>query len=244
MMLVVNFFAHFSVTLYNSHRILRVLSRKGYIWLGKLHRGLQFGRFQTYKQFRAKALPAAELYQRYFWPYSNSRFFPEVDNPVEENVLGDEFRFVPRRSTSLCNFAHYILTGKALRTPGVWHAKDWLELLRLNGYDRFCCSEPFHANGTVQKMISSGYDPRQISLQSDGFYIGVNPNAGEYGEVVWFEGFDFPQPQSGHSGLGTSPSALASQKGTVIVSTCRDRLIQYGRVKMNDYVWVFIDKSY
>lgn len=46
----------------------------------------------------------------------------------------------------------------------MFHAKHWQEFLRLNGYDK-----------VVEKPVRGGH------------YVGIVPDEGEFGQVVWFE---------------------------------------------------------
>ena len=64
------------------------------------------------------------------------------------------------------------------RKPGEhsFDAKHWDEILEYNGWRRCMSEEEW---------------PTQYHKENGIHFIGVIPNEGEFGQIVWFEGIDF-----------------------------------------------------
>lgn len=107
----------------------------------------------------------------YPWPYSDPKFAPweEDDRPETYTLVSDPAGFVIRRSTSYVAWKIFELTGRWPLERGdegkIFHAKYWQEFLRLNGYDQIV----------------------ERPLRRRRRYVGIIPDEGEFGQVVWFE---------------------------------------------------------
>lgn len=124
-----------------------------------------------------------ELVDTYPWPYRDAAFapWPEDDGvilpgePTEDRgytLISDEFGFVIRRSTSYCAWKIYEQTHNSLNQRKAsengkkkrYDGKDWIEFLAVNGF------------------TETADFP-----QSDGYYVGVRPDYGEFGQLYWYE---------------------------------------------------------
>ena len=112
------------------------------------------------------------------YPYADQEFanWPEDDSKDHYTLISDSAGFVIRRSTSYIAWKIKRTTGKwptrpepGERAPGehAFDAKHWGEILEHNGW--------------------VPYGPVTPNMASRGDYIGVLPDEGEFGLVVWLE---------------------------------------------------------
>lgn len=99
----------------------------------------------------------------YPWPYVDPKFGDFED--AEDTLVVDRLGFVIRHSTSYCAYRMRRVLGywPYRVQPKRYDAKDWAEYLGDLGFSEV-------------KIDYNG-----------GFYLGVNPNIGEHGLVVWLE---------------------------------------------------------
>lgn len=138
-----------------------------------------------YINSRKKLFPTPEscgwLTNTYPWPYSDPRFadWEEDDRGKTYTLISDQAGFVIRRSTSYVAWKIYELTGRWPTERGsdgeIFHAKYWQKFLGLNGFTKF------------------------VARPEPGkHYVGIIPDEGEFGQVVWFEGMtDATKPGMG-----------------------------------------------
>jgi len=107
----------------------------------------------------------------YPWPYVDPRFanWEENDQTGDCTLVTDPAGFVVRCSTSYVVWKIRELTGrwpKARSAGTIYHAKNWRSFLAMNGY---CDSyeKPFE--------------------DIDGYYVGIIPEEGEFGQLLWYE---------------------------------------------------------
>lgn len=112
----------------------------------------------------------------YPWPYADPDFpgFPED----EDALVTDPAGFVIKRSTSYMAWCIYCYTGRWPRRRAYegkrYDAKDWGEFLELNGFRSLKGERPW-------------IDHAMPFLDA---YIGINPKAGEFGQLYWLGGID------------------------------------------------------
>lgn len=160
MMEMLNRWALKSVSANNSNRVSRVLHRFLYQAVARLY--CVFSR--DWRLRKSMYENGCFELDTYAWPYCSPEF---AGWPEEEGwLISDSCGFVIRHSTSYCAQKLHEISGRWLRhgRGEIYHAKDWLQLLEINGYDEIV-REPRDGNA----------------------YIGVIPDYGEYGLVVWFE---------------------------------------------------------
>lgn len=179
---IANFFAERSTLRYTKLRPLRVLNRMIYREMGNFY--LKFSKtyherlswyygYDFDKDHHVKISDNISIrnpdhgINTYPLPYADESFAPEPD--ADDYLVGDFWGFVRRHSTSYVAYKVFELIGKALvqrsyfRKNKIYHAKDWAELLTLNGLKRV------------------------DAPQTGGHYVAVLPNDGEYGNVSWYE---------------------------------------------------------
>lgn len=117
----------------------------------------------------------------YPWPYcaektisgTSEYIFAPWSESSDDAIVGDCFgNYVIRHSTSYCAAMIYLATGKIL-SKNRQHAKKWVQTLAANGFST-----------TVRQPFDGGY------------YIGVAPEIGEYGQLYWFEHAHRPEQGS------------------------------------------------
>lgn len=133
----------------------------------------------------------------YPWPYSDPDFasWPEISDPDSSTLVLDQSGFVVKHSTSYCAYKIFEATGKwpkasrtyrwflrtsaklpGERNDGKFEAKDWVQFLDEAGYNR---------------VLS----PTQLT--NDFRCVGIDPNKGESGMVVWFESIRYGEVTRG-----------------------------------------------
>lgn len=139
--------------------------------------------------------------------YSDPNFanWDESDAPDDYSLISDQSGCVIKYSTSYCAWKIFELTGKwpQKKTKARIDAKNWQYFLKQAGYT---------------KVVENFY----TDFAPEHRYVGINPNDGKWGIVVWFERID----------------------RQVEVSTYRDRMYSYEcipREKINDYIWIEIN---
>lgn len=162
--ILANLFARFSVRRWNKIRVLRGVCRAAYRGMGNIYIAWRRRKYPTIAKFGILA-------NTYPWPYCDPKFAPweEDDRPETYTLITDPANFVVRRSTSYVAWKIFELTGRWPLERGndgtVFHAKYWQEFLRLNGY------------------------AKEVEHPERGkHYVGIIPDEGEFGQVVWFEG--------------------------------------------------------
>lgn len=119
------------------------------------------------------------------YPYESYEFanWPESDEEGKYSLVTDSDGFVIRRSPSYVAWQMRKVSGKRLkrpvpgeRKPGehAFDAKHWGEILEFNGW---------------QKM-KKGRGPIMSDAINGAYLVGVMPDEGEFGQVIWFEGVD------------------------------------------------------
>ncbi len=169
---VANWFAKNSCPLYCDYGVIRRPCRAIYRWLAEnpmLYRHAMQKRGVTAEML---AYPAELPFDVNTYPplYSNWRFAPweeiaDPDDPKQYNLISSSGGQVIRRSPSYCDYKIFELTGQHLarNIPGRFDAAHWVEYLAQAGYE------------TVVERPRPGHH-----------YVGVIPDYGEFGHVVWF----------------------------------------------------------
>ena len=196
-----------SVTLFQERRLIRGICRNGYKELVDL-----------YCVFSPKFIKQQNLAEKgvivdtYPWPYREPWFadWEESDNKENYSLVGDHAGFIVKHSTSYCAWKINELTRSWPDRPRCMidcSAAHWHRLLFHNGY-----------RNTVKRP-----EPGKN-------YIGIAPDRGLYGEVVWFEGFDD----------GSSVDRENDTGGKIVYTTYRDKTFVVGVAPAEWYIWVEI----
>lgn len=207
-----NLLAKNSCSKWNRRRLLRVLCRYGYRMMAKYYakHPIQINRYEH------------ELHNDYPWPYSDPRFASwEEDDGA---LITDPANFVIRHSTSYCAWRINELTGEwptnrvilrddthaqeIARRERPRDARYWLEFLQ------------------AQNCFIEVVDDITTINRSD-YYIGINPNYGEFGLIVWFEYLFYDH----------------DTKGTALISTYENKQYVCKEVLLTDFTWVKIGKK-
>lgn len=141
----------------------------------------------------------------YPWPYSDKGFanWPESDQSDDYTLISDQSGCVVKYATSYCAWKIYEATGEwpTKKSNVRLDAKNWIQFLAEAGYT---------------KQVSG------VSLRNGAHYVGIDPNRGEWGVVVWFE---------------------AIQGDRLEYSTYYNKQYYYGLGFAKDFEWVEISKS-
>ena len=192
---VANFWAKLSCPRWNKIRPLRHFARKKY-------RNLAKGCWES-----AWWACKTDKYQKGSWgintypmPYAHPYFasWEEDDSEKGYNLISDQSGCVIKYSTSYCAW-------KIFEAAGVWPQKT--------------SEQRLDAKNWVQFLDEAGYDVVTEDLDPDFHYVGINPNLGEWGLVVWLE---------------------EVSDETAIVSTYVDKEYCFFEVEKNEYSWVKI----
>lgn len=170
---VANFFAKYSTVRWNRVRALRVLCQKAYQRMA-----MRYIKSSAQHEVSQSYLLGGDCVNTYPWPYRDSNFaaWMEADRTSrelsrrkrEDALVVDHLQFVVRHPTSYCAWKIYEQTGRWLRRPAgfQWHARYWQELLATNGFKETVAGE---------------------GIKPEHHYVGILPDVGEDGLVVWFE---------------------------------------------------------
>lgn len=162
-----NYHAKLSCTMWNKNRLSRIYHRqKGYelakrAYLMPEHQE----RVRQYKAGYHDINTYNPLYACH--DYGNWEL---NDEPDKYNLLTDPSKFIIRFAPSYCNQKigeriGYLPTRK---TQTLYHAKKWRSYLAEIGFNKLL--------------------PSDAKLKDGCCYVGIDPDVGEYGLVVWFEG--------------------------------------------------------
>lgn len=181
-----NFLAKYSCPKWNQNQVLRKICRAGYQKLGQNWIKRMEARSRRPISLRpprkfsflghAITLLPEDRHNTYPWPYRDEGFanWEEDDSPQGYNLISDPAGFVIRHSTSYCAWKFREATGHWPMNRGDkrqrFDAKDWEEFLSLNRGRRVV------DKSDDMSFISSLYG-----------YIGILPQQGEFGQVMWLE---------------------------------------------------------
>ncbi|MDO4889559.1 MAG: hypothetical protein Q4A25_02635 [Candidatus Saccharibacteria bacterium] len=134
-------------------------------------------------------------------PYYHQYFadWEENDSPEGYNLISDQSNCVIKYSTSYCAW-------KIFEATGVWPQK--------------ISKERLDAKRWVQFLAEAGYTEVVKDLDPRYYYVGINPDIGEWGLVVWLESIE--------------------DKDEVIVSSYPDKRHQWWATEKDAYTWVKI----
>lgn len=125
------------------------------------------------------------------YPYRDQAFapWPECDEPGKYCLISDRQGAVIRHSVSYVLWKYYEATGRHLLLFNTGNhandAKNWvgdIGILRLNMKPKI--------RDNFLHYLYGNRDQREV-----GYYIGVNPHEGEFGQLYWYECID---PESGN----------------------------------------------
>ncbi|MBR2709140.1 hypothetical protein IKE98_02325 [Candidatus Saccharibacteria bacterium] len=192
---IANMWAKYSCPEWNKIRILRKFCRLRYQKTAERYwmspEGSQLTR--RYK--------AGEVIDTYPKPYCLQGFanWPEKGDKKNYNLISDQSLCVIKYPTSYCAW-------KIFEETGTWPRKT--------------SSERLDAKRWVQFLQEAGYS-KVVDHPSEGHrYVGVNPDIGEWGLVVWLE--------------------EKHKKGKVLVSSYVKKRYKKWWVKEKDFTWVLI----
>jgi len=153
------------------------------------------------RKYRAMLIPGQGA-NTYPWPFSDEGFanWDEDDSPESYSLVSDPSGCVVKYATSYCAWKIYEVTGTwpQRKTHIRMDAKNWQQFLGEAGYNE------------VVEFPAIG-----------GRYVGINPDEGEFGVVVWYEG-DAVVP------------------GLVVISTYKNKKFYIGTDKIAAYKWIKI----
>ena len=190
----VNNWAKNSCTKWNKSRILRKINREKYRRAAEQY-------WEGPGRELSEAYASGEIIDTYPWPYSDPDFanWEEDDSLENYNLISDQSLCVVKYATSYCAW-------KIFEETGVWPQKKSKERLDACRWLQFLNEAGYHST---------------VSVPTNGHrYVGINPNDGEWGVVVWFE-----------KELGD---------GDILVSSYIDKSYKIYPVKPDEYIWVFI----
>ena len=192
---VANFWAKLSCPRWNKIRPLRHFARKKYRNLAK----------ECWES--AWWVCKTDKYQKGSWdintypmPYAHPYFanWEEDDSKKGYSLISDQSGCVIKYSTSYCAW-------KIFEATGVWPQKTSKQRLDAKNWEQF--------------LEEAGYDVVTEDPDPDFHYVGINPNLGEWGLVVWLEEVD---------------------DETAIVSTYVNKEYRFFEIEKNEYSWVKI----
>jgi len=170
---LMNFFAKFSVDRWNKSRVLRKMCRTVYQAAGKAYTFFRKSRKMSISDRYALMMQMTDVLpmNTYPWPYVDARFanWEESDQTGDYTLVADPAGFVARCSTSYVAWKIRELTGRWPKKRGsenIYHARDWQIFLAENGYSN-AYEKPFE--------------------HIDGYYVGIIPEEGEFGQLLWYE---------------------------------------------------------
>ena len=139
----------------------------------------------------------------YIWPYNDPCFanWPEDDSAKGYNLISDQSDCVVKYATSYVAY-------KIFEETGTWPRKT--------------SSERLDAKRWVQFLDEAGYEKVVDRPENGHRYVGVKPEEGEWGIVVWFEKAIFDEDAA-------------------IVSTYNKKTYENRFVPFSDYIWVQIN---
>jgi len=168
-----NFFAKYAQPRWNKLRLLRPLCRWAYRFIVETPAELS--------RLRGVRRTNWEIADHNSYPYRDHRFAPweEDDTPSKYCLVSDSRGAVIRRSVSYLLHKYHEATGQHLLLfDGGKHvndAKNWEKVMELN-------MKPV-VKGNFAEFLQ---DPTHRS----GYYIGVSPKEGDYGQLYWYEGVE------------------------------------------------------
>lgn len=143
----------------------------------------------------------------YPWPYCDESFAPWKE--ADDTLITDPANFVIRRSTSYCAWQIRRRTGKWLkkRQKVRYDGKDWGEFLSLNGFRKL--------------RVEETLDPQK-------FYIGVEPEVGEFGQLYCFAYYYYKWKRGGNSnGCYYACSTYVNFKPALRLISIQDRKVTW-----------------
>lgn len=143
------------------------------------------------------------LVDTYPWPYSDPGFAN-----WEEDSSDEGYSLISDQSGCVVKYATSYVAWKIFEATGKWPQKTTAKRL--------------DAKKWVQFLSEAGYKTIVKKLEPDGKYVGINPNIGKWGLVVWYEyTVDTPIEEA-------------------CVSTYENKLFTIRFVRTSEYVWVKI----
>lgn len=140
----------------------------------------------------------------YPWPYSSPLFadWDESDEADDYSLISDQSGCVVKYATSYVAWKIFEATGAwpQRKTNVRMDARNWGQFLAEAGYS---------------EVVEKPTEPKH--------FVGIDPEEGEWGSVVWFERTNI------------------NMDGCVIVSTYRDKRYVYETVNAKNYIWVQIN---
>ena len=162
------------------------------------------------------AYESGECVDTYPWPYRDPDFanWEEDDSDDGYSLISDQSGCVIKYATSYCAW-------KIFEATGTWPQKT--------------SSERLDAKRWVQFLAEAGYTEIVGVPQNGHRYIGIKPDEGEWGLVVWFESDDNSAKYlKDYQGVDTSEAPM------IFVSSYVDKKHKAWRVKPEDFTWVKI----
>lgn len=200
---IANFLAKYSCSKWNKCRPLRVICRHGYRAIAK-----------HYAKLSVKATD-------YPWPYCD----PQFANWEEDDgaLVTDPANFVIRHSTSYCAWRIRELTGK-------WPAQKVVARDETHAQEIRSRERPHDAKYWVEFLQAQDcYIAVAETVHPMHHYIGIDPDYGEYGLVVWFE--------------STRYNAKHDCVDRALVSTYENKQYVRKEVLFSDFTWVEVGKK-
>ena len=194
---VANFWARLSCPRWNKIRGLRHFARKMYRNLAKKCWESVYWQEKT-RQYQDGYFNIDTYPGPYCHPYFAN--WEEDDSPGGYNLISDQSGCVIKYATSYCAW-------KIFEETGAWPQKTSKERL--------------DAKRWVQFLAEAGYKTVDDVLLSGARYVGVNPNEGEWGLVVWLE------EDTRNGKTATAPTYLEKKHQIITVN-------------LDDFTWVRI----
>lgn len=191
----INHWMQMSCARWNENRLLRRYYRMKY-------RGIAKREFNSAAhQMLIQRYREDHRVNTYLWPYCDEAV--ATWDETLDSLITDPSNCVIKYATSYCAYKIFETTGKWPRkkTKARLDAKKWVQFLNEAGYTE----------------VMSGPE----EMEARHYYVGVKPEHGEWGLVVWIE-------------------ALEKRRTVAEVSTYDDKKYVYMEVDPREYTWVKI----
>lgn len=205
----VNKWAKKSCPRWNKNQLSRRAYRKAY-----RDAAIEFANSSTGERISGLYLSGVKEINTYPWPYSDPDFanWEEDDSEKGYSLISDQSGCVVKYATSYCAWKIYELTG-------VWPQKT--------------SSERLDAKRWVQFLAEAGYTETVSRPENRHYYVGVKPDEGKWGLVVWFESDDAQLAAK----FGGKPFEDDSH---IFVSSYVDKAYKAWWAAADDFTWVKI----
>lgn len=194
----VNSWAQKSCTKWNKNRLSRIFFRRRYRKVAK-----KYWKSPDHRRLIARYQEGARYINTYPWPYKDPGFanWEENDTSTDYSLISDQSGCAIRYSTSYCAW-------KIFEATGTWPRKKSTKRLDAKHWQQF--------------LAEAGYTNVVTEIDPSHYYVGIHPNEGEWGIVVWYE------------------AHIDNSQQNICVSSYIDHRHRLWRAKVSDFTWIKI----